>query len=74
MKLRPYSKYKPSSIDWLGDIPEHWDIKRLGFLCLLESGENITSEVIAEGVTFQFMVAMVFEDITISIRTKGILF
>ncbi len=23
--LKPYSKYKPSGIAWLGDIPEHWE-------------------------------------------------
>lgn len=24
--IKPYNKYKPSGIAWLGDIPEHWDI------------------------------------------------
>ena len=23
---------KPSALDWLGDIPKHWEVKRLGFL------------------------------------------
>ena len=23
-----YDKYKSSGIDWLGDIPEHWEVKR----------------------------------------------
>lgn len=45
-------RLKPSGIDWLGNIPEHWEVKRLGFLCVLESGESITSEVIAEGGDF----------------------
>ena len=27
--LRPYTAYKPSGIDWLGDIPKHWDVRRL---------------------------------------------
>jgi type I restriction enzyme S subunit len=40
---------KPSGIDWLGDVPEHWEVKRLSYLALLQSGENITSEMIAEG-------------------------
>ena len=26
MKYRPYPRYKPSGIDWLGDVPEHWDV------------------------------------------------
>ena len=29
MKLVLYTKYKPSGIDWLGDVPEHWQVKRL---------------------------------------------
>ena len=24
-----YSKYKPSGVDWLGDVPKHWEIKKL---------------------------------------------
>lgn len=29
MKLPPYPKYKPSGVEWLGDVPEHWEAKRL---------------------------------------------
>ena len=28
-KYKTYSKYKPSSIDWLGDIPDGWEMKKL---------------------------------------------
>ena len=24
-----YDKYKPSEVLWIGDIPAHWEIKRL---------------------------------------------
>ena len=27
--LHPYPSYKPSGILWLGDVPEHWDVRRL---------------------------------------------
>lgn len=30
--LNPDVKMKPSGIDWLGDIPEHWEIKRLKYI------------------------------------------
>jgi restriction endonuclease S subunit len=40
---------KSSALDWLGDIPAHWEVKRLSYLAMLKSGENITSEMIAEG-------------------------
>jgi type I restriction enzyme S subunit len=28
-KRHPYPRYKPSGVDWLGDVPEHWEAKRL---------------------------------------------
>jgi len=29
MSRRPYPKYKPSGIEWLGEVPEHWEVDRL---------------------------------------------
>jgi type I restriction enzyme S subunit len=26
---KPYPAYKPSGIEWLGDVPEHWEVRRL---------------------------------------------
>ena len=31
-KYKPYPVYKPSGVDWLGDIPAHWDVRRLKYL------------------------------------------
>lgn len=31
MRLSPYPKYKPSGVEWLGDVPEHWDVDRLKY-------------------------------------------
>ncbi|MCY3692047.1 MAG: restriction endonuclease subunit S [Chloroflexota bacterium] len=30
-KYQPYPSYKPSGIEWLGEIPAHWEIKRLKY-------------------------------------------
>lgn len=30
--ISPYSDYKDSGIDWLGEIPAHWEVKRLKYL------------------------------------------
>ena len=27
--MKKYNKYKPSGIKWIGDIPEHWEIKKI---------------------------------------------
>ena len=31
--LKPYPKMKDSGIEWLGEVPEHWDIKRSKKVC-----------------------------------------
>ncbi|MBF2008670.1 MAG: hypothetical protein IGS49_25300 [Chlorogloeopsis fritschii C42_A2020_084] len=28
-KYRGYEKYKYSGVEWLGEIPTHWEVKRL---------------------------------------------
>ncbi len=32
-KWKPYLTYKDSGIEWLGEIPAHWEVKRLKFNC-----------------------------------------
>ena len=49
MKLPAYSRYKPSGADWLGDVPEHWDVRTLRRLARLQSGEAITWEEMQDG-------------------------
>ncbi len=51
--MKRYSSYKPSNIDWLGDIPENWEIKRAKYLGnaiigLTYSPEEVVNE--GEGV------------------------
>ena len=41
-------KLKPSGVEWLGDVPEHWEVKRLKHLVMLRSGEGITVDDIEE--------------------------
>ena len=37
--LNPYPKLKPSGIEWLGEIPAHWEVSRLKFqLVKIEQG------------------------------------
>ena len=40
--LDPSVRLKPSGVEWLGDIPEHWGIQRLKTVCGMKSGEGIT--------------------------------
>lgn len=42
--IDPNVRLKPSGIDWLGDIPEHWEPVKLGFFIDLLSGFAFQSE------------------------------
>ena len=39
-KWQPYSQYKASGVEWLGEIPEHWEVKRLKQITTLVSRGN----------------------------------
>lgn len=28
-ELTPYPKYKDSGVEWLGEVPAHWEVRRL---------------------------------------------
>jgi type I restriction enzyme S subunit len=30
--IKPYPSYKPSGVPWLGEVPEHWEMRRAKFL------------------------------------------
>ncbi len=30
--MKPYPKYKESGIEWIGEIPEYWEVKRLKYM------------------------------------------
>ena len=41
--LDPSVPLKPSGISWIGDIPEHWEVRRLKSFAHFQSGDGITS-------------------------------
>lgn len=40
---RPYPSYKNSGSEWVGAVPEHWDVKRLKFIASLNPAPNWTA-------------------------------
>ena len=40
---QPYPAYKDSGVEWLGKVPEHWEVRRLKTLSHMQSGEAITA-------------------------------
>jgi type I restriction enzyme, S subunit len=46
---------KLSGLDWLGDIPKHWEFKKLRYLCEITTGDKDTVDAV-EGGEFPFFV------------------
>jgi type I restriction enzyme S subunit len=46
--LDPNVPLKPSGIEWLGDIPEHWEVRKLGMLGTFIKGRGIARADIAD--------------------------
>jgi type I restriction enzyme S subunit len=44
MKLAPYPKHKDSGIEWLGEIPEGWEIRKLKYVANIEMGQSPDSD------------------------------
>ena len=44
-----YPSYKPSGVEWIGEIPEHWSIPRLRFLATISTGNADTVDATEDG-------------------------
>lgn len=40
MRWRPYPAYKDSGIEWLGNVPEHWEVLRIKRLTMVKRGAS----------------------------------
>ena len=40
----PYPDYKPSGVEWLGDVPTHWNVNKLGQLGIFSKGNGGNKE------------------------------
>ena len=50
-ELKPYPAYKDSDVEWLGEIPAHWEVKRLKYAVTLNPGANRSFETDGESET-----------------------
>lgn len=50
--LNPQAKMKNSGIEWLGEVPEGWDVKRLRFLGKCQNGVSQGGEYFGSGDPF----------------------
>jgi type I restriction enzyme S subunit len=53
--MKKYSKYKDSGIEWIGEIPEHWEVVRMKYLCNIGTGDKDTENA-KDGGEYPFFV------------------
>lgn len=49
MSFPKYEEYKDSGVEWLGEVPEHWDVHRLKFLANIQTGDKDTVNAEEDG-------------------------
>ena len=43
--LDPSTRLRPSGVDWLGDIPTHWEVRRLRHTCEFAYGDSLPAAI-----------------------------
>jgi len=52
--MKQYESYKPSGVEFIGDIPKHWEVRKLKY-CMkdkITDGPHETPKFISEGIPF----------------------
>jgi len=47
--MKKYQSYKPSGIEWIGEIPEHWIVKKMKYFVKICNGSDYKDFVLEEG-------------------------
>lgn len=47
--LDPAVKLRPSGVEWIGDVPEHWEVKPLKRTCRFEYGDALAADKRVDG-------------------------
>ncbi|MCZ4319174.1 restriction endonuclease subunit S [Aequorivita viscosa] len=48
--LNPNVKLKDSGVEWIGEIPEYWEVRRFKFLCDITTGSKNTENKVENGL------------------------
>ena len=68
--LNPAAPMRDSGIEWIGQIPEHWEIKRLKYLCSIQTGNKDTQDADKDGA-YPFYVRSPFLERSTSYSFEG---
>ena len=48
-RYQAYPEYKDSGVEWLGEVPKHWLVKKLKYICDVQTGTKDTVNDIDDG-------------------------
>ena len=68
--LNPDAPMRDSGIEWIGQIPEHWEVKRLKYLCSIQTGNKDTQDADNDG-EYPFYVRSPFVERSTSYSFEG---
>jgi type I restriction enzyme S subunit len=60
VKLPAYPRTKPSGVEWLGDVPEHWEVKRSDAIVSADRSQ-LSPEAFADREVFHYSIPVVQE-------------
>ena len=76
--LDPKVNFKPSGVEWIGDIPERWEVRRLKFLARIRNGQDYKEveadsgyPVMGSGGQFAYASAFMYEGESVLFGRKG---
>lgn len=53
--LRPYPVYRDSGVEWLGDVPEHWEVRRIKWAATLNPSKKESRSSLAANTPVTFL-------------------
>ena len=48
--LNPNARMKDSGVEWIGEVPEHWEVRRMRYLCSITTGNKDTINRVDDGL------------------------
>ncbi len=70
MSFPRYPKYKESGVEWLGQVPEHWEVSRLRFICEVNPRKSETSTLEADTIVSFLPMDAIGEDGSLNLEQE----
>ena len=67
----PNVKMKDSGVEWIGEVPEHWEVKSLKYIANLQSGETISPDKFIEEEAYPVFGGNGFRGYTTTYTNEG---